>query len=158
VRDGDVICRLGDRLWSRAFMDASPSDKRYSHMGVARVADGRATVIHAEGDAVKEDALEDFLGAARAVGVYRAKGLDGGLVSSAAADYLGTPFDWRFDMDDPSRLYCTELLYAVLGRLAPGLELATVSVGAQGKRVIPLEAVSASDHFEEVFRAAAEGE
>jgi hypothetical protein len=161
VRDGDVILRLGDRLWSRMFMDVSPTDRRYSHLGVARVAGGRATVIHAEGaaahgvDGVREDALEEFVSVAKAVGVYRARGVDGGLISAAAAECLGVPFDWRFDMDDGSSLYCTELLYVALRRAAPGLELATVGVGSQGKRVIPLEAVSASEHFEEVRYAAA---
>jgi hypothetical protein len=159
IKDGDVVCRLGDRLWSRMFMDVSVADRRYSHLGVARVADGRVTVIHAEGaaepgrggDKVKEDPLEDFVRIARAVGVYRAKGLDGGLVSAAAADYLGVPFDWRFDMDDESRLYCTELLYVVFRRLAPEWELATVHVGTLNKRVIPPDAVSGSERFEEVW-------
>jgi hypothetical protein len=161
IEDGDVILRLGDRLWSRVFMDVSPTDKRYSHLGVARVAGGRVTVIHAEGAAsggvggVREDTLEEFVSVARAVGVYRAKGADGGLISAAAAELLDVPFDWRFDMDDSSSLYCTELLYVALGRAAPGLALATVGVGAQGKRVIPLEAVSASERFDEVCRVAA---
>jgi hypothetical protein len=163
IRDGDVICRLGDRLWSQLFMDVSAADKRYSHLGVARVADGRVTVIHAEGaaapgkdgDRVKEEALEDFVRIAKAVGVYRAKGLDGDLMSAAAADHLGVPFDWRFDMEDGSRLYCTELLYVIFRRLAPELELVTVHVGALNKRVIPLEAVSDSVHFEEICCIAA---
>jgi hypothetical protein len=138
------------------FMDVSPTDRRYSHLGVARVAGGRVTVIHAEGatadgaDGVREDALEDFVKDATAVGVYRAKGVDGGKISAAAAERLGTPFDWRFDMDDESRLYCTELLYVALRRAAPSLGLATVAVGPQGRRVIPLEAVSASEDFGEV--------
>jgi hypothetical protein len=164
IRDGDVVCRLGDRLWSQLFMDVSAADKRYSHLGVARVAGGRVTVIHAEGtaapgkdgDKVKEEALEDFARIAKAVGVYRAKGLDGGLVSAAAAGCIGTPFDWGFDMDDESRLYCTELLHAIFRRLAPERELATVRIGASGKRVIPLEAVSASERFEEICCVAAE--
>jgi len=157
LRDGDIICRLGDRLWSQFFMDVSSTDRRYSHLGIVRVADGRATVIHSEGtaapgeDVVKEESVGDFVQVARAVGVYRAKGLDGGLVSKTAAEYIGVPFDWRFDMEDQSQLYCTELLYAILKRIGPEIELATVRVGALNKNVIPLEAVSGSDYFDEIY-------
>jgi len=157
LRNGDVICRLGDRLWSQFFVDVSATDRRYSHLGIVRVADGRATVIHSEGtatpgmDVVKEESIDDFVQIARTIGVYRAKGLDGGLISKTAAEYIGAPFDWRFDMEDQSKLYCTELLYAVLKRVAPQIELATVYVGVLDKRVIPLEAVSGSEYFDEVL-------
>jgi hypothetical protein len=162
LRDGDVICRLGDRLWSQWFTDVSVSDKRYSHVGIVRVTNDHATVIHSEGtavpgkDAVKEESLEDFVRIARAVGVYRAKGVDGGLVSRTAAEYLGVPFDWHFDMEDESKLYCTELLHVVFRRIAPKTELGAVYIGALNKKVIPLESISNSDRFEEVCFIAAE--
>ena len=122
---------------------------------------GRATVIHSEGtaalgkDVVREESLWDFISIARAVGIYRAKGVDGGLVSRTAAEYLGVPFDWHFDMEDESKLYCTELLFVVFRRLAPEMELGTVYIGTLNKKVIPLESVSNSDRFEEVYCIAA---
>ena len=164
LRDGDIICRLGDRLWSQWFMDVSISDKRYSHLGVVRVTNGRTTVIHSEGtispgkDGVKEEYIEDFIKIARAVGVYRAKGLDGSLISRTAAEYLGVPFDWHFDMEDGSKLYCTELLYIIFRRLAPELKLDTINIESLNKKVIPLEAISNSDQFEEIYCIAVENE
>jgi len=161
AKDGDVICRLGDRLWSHALKDFSVEDRRYSHVGIIRINSGRATVIHAEGTTeqgsgfVKEEAFEDFSAIARAIGIYRIKDMDGGLVSDAASEYLGTPFDWQFDSGDDSKLYCTELLYVVLKRLKPSLGLKKVYVRAVGKEVIPLESISRSDDFSEIYYLAA---
>ena len=157
VKDGDIICRLGDRLWSRYFKDMSVKDKRYSHLGIIRINNGQITVIHSEGDTghgrdyVNEVSLEDFIKIARAIGVYRIKDMDGALISNAAIKYLGVPFDWDFDLSDESKIYCTELLYIILKRLKPELELPTAYLKQLGKDIIPLESISASEHFTEIF-------
>ena len=157
VEDGDIICRLGGRFWSLMFRDASSLDRRYSHMGIIRIYDDRITVVHAEGDTghgrdgVNEVPLEDFVTVARAIGIYRAKNINREEISTAALDYLGIPFDWKFDMSDESEIYCTELLYIILKRIAPETELHTVFVKEVGKEVIPLEAVSNSPDFIEVY-------
>ena len=49
------------------------------------------------------------------------------------------------------KLYCTELLYVILKRIAPEIILKTVYVKALGKEIIPLDAVSKSDEFEEIL-------
>ena len=83
LQDGDIICRLGDRLWSTYFKDISPIDKRFSHLGIARITDGKITVINAEGraiegkDLVNETDLNEFLTIAKAVGIYCLQNLDG---------------------------------------------------------------------------------
>ena len=157
VRDGDVICRLGDRLWSLYFKDVSPADKRYSHMGIIRINNGVITVIHAEGDTghgrdfVNEVPLEDFIKTARAIGVYRIKDTDGKELSNLALEYLGIPFDWQFNMFDDSKLYCTELLYVLLQRINPALVLKTRYIRELKKEIIPLDAVSDSENFSEVY-------
>jgi hypothetical protein len=159
VREGDIICRLGDRLWSELFKDISITDKRYSHMGIIRINgdDGGIYVIHSEGttepgkDYVKEEPLGSFIKIARSVGIYRTNDADGGEISNLAAEYLGLPFDWQFDTQDESKLYCTELLYVVLKRLKPELELPVVFVKEAGKDIIPLDAVSNSQYFSEIY-------
>jgi hypothetical protein len=157
VNDGDIICRLGDRFWSLYFKDMSVEDKRYSHTGVVRINNGQVTVIHAEGttklekDYVKEEALDDFIKIARAIGIYRIKDIDGVRISSAAMEYLGIPFDWQFDMLDESKLYCTELLYVVLKGIMPELELSTIYLKELGKDIIPLDAISNSEFFSEIY-------
>jgi len=45
VKDGDIICRLGDRFWSHVFKDFSIEDKRFSHIGIIRILNDHITVI-----------------------------------------------------------------------------------------------------------------
>ena len=157
LKDGDIICRLGDRLWSQIFKDISENDKRFSHTGIIRINDDQVTVIHAEGttkrgkDFVKEEPLNDFIKAARAIGIYRIIGLDDNKISGAAIKYIGVPFDWKFDMDDASELYCTELLYILLKQLMPSIILNTIYVKELGKEIIPISSISNSEYFLEIY-------
>jgi hypothetical protein len=157
VEDGDIICRLGDRFWSQLFKDMAIEDKRYSHMGIIRINDGLITVIHAEGDTghgndfVHEVTLEEFIKIARAIGIYRINDVDGSKISSLATEYMGIPFDWKFDLTDESKLYCTELLYVILKRIKPVLELNTAFVKELGNEIISLEAISNSEYFSEIY-------
>jgi hypothetical protein len=156
LQDGDIICRLGDRLWSTYFKDTSPIDKRFSHLGIARITEDGITIINAEGrsiegkDSVNETDLDEFLESAIAVGIYRLQGHDGKALSTAAMDYIGYPFDWSFDLQDDTRLYCTELLYAVLKKTLPEIQLLTIFQKELNRSIIPLEAVSNSEYFKEV--------
>ena len=155
IEDGDIICRLGDRLWSNLIKDVSVTDKRFSHMGIIRINDGRITVINAEGDTghgrdyVNEISIGEFLEPAAAAGIYRINNIDGKILSELASLYLGVPFDWQFDMNDSSKLYCTELLYVICNQI--GLELNSIYIKELKTSAIPLEAISSSDKFSEVF-------
>ena len=157
VREGDIICRLGDRLWSQLFKDVSVVDKRYSHMGIININNGLINVINAEGntghgkDSVNEVTLDEFLKVARAVGIYRIKDIEGGQIANLAIEYIGIPFDWQFDLYDESKLYCTELLYVILRRIDQKLKLNTVYIKGLGKEIIPLESISQSEYFSEIY-------
>ena len=157
LKDGDIICRLGDRFWSQIFKDFSIDDKRFSHIGIIRINNNRITVIHAEGttkpgkDFVKEELLDDFLKVAITIGIYRMIDLDENKISSTAMEYIGVPFDWKFDMGDASELYCTELLYIVLKRLKPTFEFNTAYIKELGKDIIPIDSISNSEHFSEIL-------
>jgi len=156
LRDGDIICRLGDRLWSAYFKDISAMDKRFSHLGIVRVSDNKITVINAEGrtmegkDSVNETDLDEFLEIAKTVGIYRLRSPARQALSSAAMNFIGIPFDWSFDLKDDTKLYCTELLFAVLKEIAPEIHLKTIFQKELNKEIMPLEAVSNSTYFREV--------
>ena len=66
LNDGDITCRLGDRLWSILFRELSPNDKRFSHLGIIKIRDNVVSVINAEGlafekkDYVNDVPLKDF--------------------------------------------------------------------------------------------------
>lgn len=157
IMDGDIICRLGDRIWSQYFKDVSVADRRFSHMGIIRIQNNQITVIHAEGDTghgidfVNEVSMEEFIEFARAVGIYRIKTIDGSELSHFAVEYLGVPFDWQFDMYDNTGIYCTELLYVVLKHLALENELKKIYVDFLKNDIIPLEAISNSECFSEIY-------
>ena len=159
LQDGDIICRLGNRFWSKHFKDISPVDKRFSHLGIIRISDDRITVIHAEGravegkDFVNEVDLDEFLEIALAAGIYRLNNYlnaYNGKISSAAEKYIGYPFDWNFDFEEKNKIYCSELLYVVLKEIAPEIQLQTVYQKEIKRELIPLEAVSHSEYFDEI--------
>ena len=157
VQDGDIITRLGDRLWSDIIRDKSVEDKRFSHVGVVRVRNEQISVVHAEGttvrgnDFVKEEPLEDFLQWSRAIGIYRVGNICGIEISNLSIEYIGIPFDWRFDLTDETTMYCTELIKVIFGRLNPEIVLSTVFVKELGREIIPLESISNSEFFEEII-------
>jgi len=162
LEDGDIICRLGDRLWSVYFKDISPVDKRFSHLGIIRIIDEKITVINAEGraiegkDYVNEVDLDYFLNIAKAIGIYRLNDFNGEIVSSTAMEYIGYPFDWDFDIKSENKIYCTELLYIILKKIAPEIELKKIFQKELNKEIIPLEACSNSEYFVEVLYVSTE--
>ncbi|MDR0377590.1 MAG: hypothetical protein LBH70_07335 [Spirochaetaceae bacterium] len=155
AQDGDIICRLGDRTWSLYFKGLSKRDKRFSHLGIIRRNGESLTVINAEGrawagkDCVNEVALQEFITPARMIGLYRLDHADGKAIVREALTMIGRPFDWDFDLKNTDKLYCTELLYAVLKKTAPEIELETVHTFRRD--IVPLEAVSNSTQFREVL-------
>jgi uncharacterized protein YycO len=155
AQDGDIICRLGDRTWSLYFKGLSKRDKRFSHLGIIHRKDDAIMVINAEGrawagkDYVNEVALQEFITPARMIGLYRLDNADGKAITGEALQLIGRPFDWDFDLANTDKLYCTELLYAVLKKTAPEIELATVHTFRRD--IVPLEAISNSTQFREVL-------
>ena len=53
-------------------------------------------------------------------------------------------------MNEDNALYCSELLYVILKRLTPEVELNPVWLNEIGKYIIPLEICSQSEYFIEV--------
>jgi uncharacterized protein YycO len=156
LNDGDIICRLGDRIWSIYFKELSPNDKRFSHLGIVRIRNNTISVINAEGltkekkDFVNEVSLKEFLKCAQKIGIYRLKNIEGKTVSDTALEFIGIPFDWQFDMEDDSKLYCSELLFVILKKIEPNIILNKVFIKEMGKNIIPLDICSQSEYFTEI--------
>jgi hypothetical protein len=157
LQDGDIICRLGDRIWSLYFRDFSEYDRRFSHLGIVRVRNGGVSIINAEGQSdrsetlVQEVSLEKFISVAKTIGVYRMNSVSGTVISDEAMNYIDRPFDWNFDMNDESAIYCTELLYGILKHIAPEITLKTLYINEIKQTIIPLESVSGSADFTEIL-------
>jgi hypothetical protein len=156
LKNGDVICRLGDRVWSLAFKEFSPDDKRFSHLGIVLIQNGIVSVINAVGsrdnyqDKVAVVPLHEFLKHALKIGIYRIKDIDGDLLSFNALNYIDRPFDWDFDMGDDSKLYCSELLFVTLKDIFNDINIKTVWVKELSKDIIPVDMCFQSEYFTEI--------
>ena len=156
VEDGDIIFRLGDRPWSLLIKDIATTKESYSHVGIIRK-NTEITVINADTlrvdgkDGVIEVSINDFSSVAQRIAVFRVKSIEREKLSSIAEEYLGKPFDWEFDLSDESRIYCSELIYIVLKRIRPDIELKTIYIKELKKNVIPLDVCVENDEFEQVL-------
>ncbi len=117
LKHGDIILRSGIGFWSELFRNANDQDKRFSHVGViVKKRDGDFLVIHAEADdysgkgVVKQEKLDGFVKFSNAVGISRLKKGDPEKFCRSAVKYIGKPFDWKFNKDDETEIYCTELI------------------------------------------------
>jgi len=157
LKNGDIILRQGDGPWSPAFRDMSLTDKRFSHLGIVRINSEDISIINSVGfltnkkKGVEVKTLEEFLSVAQVVGVFRANFIEGNKISDKALDYVNCPFDWDFDLDDDRKIYCTELLYAVLKSYALENYLTTIYVEKIKKEIVPLDSISHSAAFDEIM-------
>ncbi|MDR1900946.1 MAG: hypothetical protein LBQ88_01505 [Treponema sp.] len=161
LENGDIICRMGNRIWSLYFCGVSPRDKRFSHLGIVKKDDTGIWVIHAEAGSddglnkVKETGLQEFLDIAKSAGIFRIKDTVGNTSSAdriavEASLLQGRPFDWNFDLNDESAIYCTELLSIVLSRVVPDIKLDTVNIDSLNRTIIPLDSCYNPDYFIEI--------
>lgn len=160
VREGDLILRHGNGLWSNFIRDSNLSDKRFSHVGVVvRGVEGEFFVVHADCDAaglgeVRREPLANFLREARRVGVLRPRAGVPAARVRAAESFVGRPFDRNFDLADDSELYCTELVLRAVRDADPGFSARTF--GLAGREIVPADAFSDPAFAEELFDSGAE--
>lgn len=118
-RNGDMVFVNG-RTWRSKIVNLlERGPKVFSHTGIVRLVKGAPHVIHASPDAetVQLECLDSFLSPDEVdnAAVYRVRGNDGAaeIASRKALEYYlhDTPFDPSFNIEDESRLYCTELLW-----------------------------------------------
>lgn len=124
LEEGDLLFRRGLSPLSRFVLDVD-SSAEYSHVGILARVDARLWVVHVSvgedepaPDRVRRDSLPGFLAGDRAVAwaLYRLRegaGRAGPLAAAAARRYLDrhVAFDPAFDLQDETRLYCTELVW-----------------------------------------------
>lgn len=126
LRAGDVVFRLGGGLESHAVL-ALDRDGEYSHVGIVVDTMGRKMIVHAvpgepdyEGDPdrVKLDSIGKYFSSVLAIqgAVMR---MDDSLVAKRASQKAlevfrrGVLFDGDYNIDDSTRMYCTELVQFV---------------------------------------------
>jgi len=122
-QNGDIVFRLGDSSVSNLVMIADEQSE-YSHVGIIVVENGTPMVIHAcppdlnvisRDNKLKMDSINVFFSINNAVNgaLYRYK--DCSIAASAANEAKrlysdGVMFDYNFDINDTTELYCTEFI------------------------------------------------
>ena len=151
LRNGDVILRNGVGIWSDSIRSFNQYDKRFSHVGIVWIKpDGDISVIHSDTDDISGNgkvaavSLEKFVFESTCIGVLRLRDGDPEKFVASAGKYLGRPFDYKFNSDDDSAIYCTELIVLALRETLPGTVL------ARYKNMILPEACIRSEYFTEV--------
>lgn len=127
VRNGDVILRSGVGLWSEYFRKRNTVDQRFSHVGIVLIGpDGACNVLHSEGDDLTGNgqvgicSLETFVKESDLIGISRLKYIDPEQFVLNAKTFIGRPFDWKFNLAEDEKIYCTELINLALKKTVSG--------------------------------------
>lgn len=122
--DGDLAFRRGIGLTSHIVLAVS-TNGIYSHVGIIKRMDNKCYVIHAvpgetehKGDPerVKADPIDVFFSPDRAARGAVMRVTNNYKIASGAAEYAleissrGTLFDHEYNLNDSSKMYCTELV------------------------------------------------
>lgn len=122
---GDIVFRRGVGLASRAVLTVDKKGGGYSHVGIVVKDRGMWKVVHAvpgepvnpgEPDRVKMETIETFFAAGKAVSGAVMRVNTSPDVHSKAARlalrlyYEQVLFDHRYDKEDTTEMYCTELV------------------------------------------------
>lgn len=151
AKDGDLIFRAGAEMDTVQL--ANRYDKRFSHVGIVEMAADGVYVINAdsaddEGSGkVSRETLAVFLRNAHRYGLYRLKNNPARASGfpEAAKKYLDVPFDDTLNYQDPSTIYCCELVYLVLKEFCPEIKLNKVDFFSY--IIIPVDALLDPRYF-----------
>ena len=127
IKDGDVILRRGYGFVSDMIVKRLNEQVPISHCAIAEISDTSKMVIHsvsqavADLDGVQSQSLKRFIKDSKenSLIVVRFKypdNQDSSKITNRARYYLDKkiPFDMKFDIQDSTRFYCTELIWRVL--------------------------------------------
>lgn len=125
--DGDVVLGLGNSSLSSLISQVTQPQGRYSHAFIARVRDGKMTTLESLVETgVKEFPVDHFgKDAYNQVTVLRWKDrASRARVAARASDVAKyyadarVPYDANIDMDNPGKMFCTELVAKSYGEAA----------------------------------------
>lgn len=125
LEPGDIILRRGHGLMSDMIASVLTEQYDVTHCGIIAEHKGELWVIHSvsssasEADGMQAHRLQEFVRQSKpgTVIVSRLRtGADRGRIARHAKAYLRrrVPFDHAFDLDDSTRIYCSELVWRIL--------------------------------------------
>lgn len=152
--EGDIVLRKGRTFVSSLISLASPQD--VSHCGILVRQDSLWQVIHtisgkiSDQDGVRINTLDEFIAAAEDHAIIHCKPaipVDRTALVRLSRYYLhkNAPFDHSFDLEDSSRLYCSELIRCVYMESGTGDIFSYQTIA--GKRIIDMQSFFDRQYF-----------
>lgn len=125
LEPGDIILRRGSGLVSDMISQVLSEPRDVSHCGIIAAHRGELWVVHSvsssvsDFDGMQAHRLQAFVGQSKpgSVVVSRLRtDRDRGPIAERAKGYLRrqVPFDHRFDLEDSTAIYCSELIWRIL--------------------------------------------
>ncbi|MBK8228251.1 MAG: hypothetical protein IPK70_13890 [Flavobacteriales bacterium] len=125
LQPGDIILRRGHGLVSDLISSVLSEEYDVSHCGIVAEHDSALWVIHSvsssvsEADGMQSHRLQSFVGQSKpgSVIVTRLRtAADRSLIARRAKELLRrkVPFDHDFDLEDTTRIYCSELVWRII--------------------------------------------
>lgn len=127
LKEGDFILRQGGGAFSEKIIEFMGEQRHFSHIGLVARVDGKLKIIHSVSeelsgrDGVQTQAINAFVSdvADSNLCIVRPKLSPEQIeaVVNNAKYYLdkGATFDYDYNTDDSTKLYCIELMYYALG-------------------------------------------
>jgi hypothetical protein len=124
LQEGDLLLRRGGTFVSTLISRAFPKAEGMSHCGIIVQSGDAWRIIHSisgsisESDGIRIDPISSFASKAKDGKIYHIKPIfevDRQKIVQTAELFLmqQLAFDHDFDLDDPSKMYCSELVRAV---------------------------------------------
>jgi len=125
LQEGDIILRRGSGLVSDLIASVLSEEYDVSHCGIVAEHDSALWVIHSvssslsEADGMQSHRLQSFVAQSKQGSVIVSRlrtAADRSLIAARAKDLLRrkVPFDHDFDLDDTTRIYCSELVWRII--------------------------------------------
>jgi hypothetical protein len=152
IQSGDLVTRRGSDLTSFLMANMNPTDRSFSHCGIASIENDTILIYHAIGgefnpdQKLKRETLYSFAHPVdnKALGIFKPN-LDTAslkmVISYIKYQFIeGMPFDMEFDLNTDKRQYCSEFAAKSYGTVWDGLQWVSITQQA-GRRFIPVDAL-----------------
>jgi len=152
IQSGDLVTRRGNDLTSFLMSNMNPTDRSFSHCGIASIEDDTIFIYHAIGgefnpdQKLKRESLYSFAHPAdnKALGTFKPElnTIDiKRVISYIKIQYLNQlPFDMEFDLNTDERQYCSEFAAKSYGTVWDSLNWIAITHQA-GRKFIPVESL-----------------
>ena len=128
IQPGDIVLTYASHRPNLGHLEYWTLGADYTHCALY---EGHGRIIETIGDEVMRSPLEERLKGPIKVALVRPpykSFKDRADVIRAAKDLSGTPYDYKFNNDDDSELYCSELIEVAMKKVDPDLDVPDVKL------------------------------